>query len=323
MYNIDRNIKRRIPGMSKRAILVIDGNNIAWRAASFIPLERFREEGDGLSTSLLDHMLSKRMREMADDGYDSVIPFMAFDAGYKPIINDAKVNRYELFKTYKANRKDDHKDPDVTELNHLRSLWKNHWRDSLLDQGVVVVEHPCVEGDDIISYASDLISHSTGEDTDVAIWTVDKDLMQCVSDDPSHKVIMYRKRLSKVNGKTVSEERLVDGAEVLSEKGVPPEKVRMQLALAGDGADDYAGIKGYGGKLGIKIVNASDGINDLKENLKISLSSKKNPPSDEELKSIDDALIRNWTLAGCGKDWMPTTAQRGVEVGVDHILNAL
>jgi 5'-3' exonuclease len=309
--------------MADTAVLIVDGNNIAWRAASVIDLERFRSEGDDLSLDLLDRMLAKRMREMQSDGYDRVIPLIAFDAGYKPIVNDAKVDRYAFYDTYKANRKDDGSDPDKTELNHLRSKWKNRWRDHLLDTGDVVIEHPCVEGDDIIAYSSELVSGQTGSNVDVAIWTVDKDMMQLIDDDPDSRVIMYRKRSAVVNGRRTSMEKLVDTAEVLKEKGVPPEKVRMQLALAGDSADDYAGIRGYGGKLGVQIVNASDGIADLTENLMISLRSRKNPPSESDLKIIKSDLMRNWTLAGCGKDWMPSTAIQGVELGVDHILSSL
>lgn len=306
---------------SHRAVLLVDGNNIAWRAASVISLERFMEEGDDLSLQLLDNMLSKREREMADDGYTEVSPLVTFDAGYGEISNDAKIDRYSFYEEYKANRKDDHTNPERTELDRLRTNWKNRWRDALLDRGVPTVEHKCVEADDLMSYGADIASAAEG--VDAAIWTADKDLMQCVRDDEDRKTIMYRLRAVTVKGKRKMVERLVDGNEVMNEKGVPPEKVRMQLALAGDTADNYAGIKGYGGKLGLKLVNKANDIQDLVRLLKDSMESKKNPPSSEEVdKSISD-LMRNWTLAGCGRDWMPSSSAEGVELAVDRALSVL
>jgi 5'-3' exonuclease len=312
--------------MSKEAVLIVDGNNIAWRAAAVIERDRFKDEGDHLSLGLLDVMLNKRMREMQErDGYSVVVPMVAFDAGKQDINNDAKINRFTYYQQYKANRKDTGEDPEKTEFNALREQWKDRWRDQLLDQGIAVVEHPCVEGDDILSYGSHLIAHRTDANVDVALWTVDKDLMQCVNDDESHRVIMYRKRFSKdpVTGRKTSEERMVNGTEVMNEKGVPPEKVRMQLALAGDSADDYKGVKGYGGVRGVKLVNVSQNIDDLRARLCADLQAKKTPPSDDELASYVSDLDRNWTLAGCGRDWMPTSAITGVELGVHHVLNQL
>ena len=308
----------------KRAVLIVDGNNISWRASFVIGQERFLEVGGDMNTDMLSTMLNKRMNDMGEhDGYRDVIPLLTFDIGYQRINNDSIVNRRRLLESYKANRKDDHSDPDVTAMNHLREEWMRSWKTRLCNDGIVVIEHPCVEADDIMAYAADILSGETDSSIDVAIWTADKDLMQCVRDDPESRVIMYRRRTITVNGKKTSEERLVDSNEVMMEKGVPPDKVRMQLALAGDSADDYAGIKGYGGKLGVRLVNASDSIEDLTQQINENLASRKNPPSDEEVEDIDATLMRNWTLAGCGRDWMPSTAQVGVELGVEHILSSL
>lgn len=301
-----------------KAVLLVDGNNIAWRAAAVVGLDRFREAGDDLSLKLLDNMLNKRERGMADDGYTVVCPVVTFDAGPGDIVNDAKVDRWSYYDGYKANRVDDHTDPDRTEMNHLRTIWKDRWRDSLLSREIPVVEHECVEGDDLMSYGSVLAADAPG--VDAAIWTSDKDLMQCVDDRPDHKVIMYRKRTIRQDGRRRSVERLVDGKEVVAEKGVPPSKVRMQLALVGDGADNYPGISGYGGKLGLKLVNQADDIHDLKKLLADSLSKK---GRDDEVEQDLATLERNWTLAGCGRDWMPTTAAQGTELAVNKALTYL
>lgn len=70
----------------------------------------------------------------------------------------------------------------------------------------------------------------------VFICTPDKDLAQCVTSDA--RVVQYdrRKRL------------IVDEAGVVAKFGVKPESIPDYLALVGDAADGFPGLKGWGAK---------------------------------------------------------------------------
>lgn len=312
----------------KTAILVMDGNNIAFRAASIVEDEAFlRETGEKMSLGMLDNMLAKRMREMRIiDGYDKVIPVAAFDAGNAVATDhdDAKVNRWKLFDEYKADRRDDHTDPVKTQIRLEHSVWKNRWAESLLEQGIAVCQHPGVEADDLMTFMSGELAKLTGSDVTTALWTMDKDLMQNVSDDEDNRVIMYRKRRGEG-------EVLVDEAEVVKEKGVPACKIRAQLTLQGDHADGYSGVKMYGGKRGLTVINQSDGsYEDLLDKLmldeKIRLKNKlsRGEMDWEQFAAETEAqLEKNWELAGCGADYMPSSAIMSAELAVDHALGEL
>jgi 5'-3' exonuclease len=71
------------------------------------------------------------------------------------------------------------------------------------------------------------------ERAQVAIWTPDKDLAQCVRGDRVVQV-MRRARL------------ILDAAGVRAKFGVDPERIPDFLALVGDEADGYPGIEGIG-----------------------------------------------------------------------------
>jgi 5'-3' exonuclease len=68
------------------------------------------------------------------------------------------------------------------------------------------------------------------------ICTPDKDLAQCV-DDEGGVVLFDRRR-----------ELVYDHAAVVAKWGVPPESIPDYLALVGDSADGFPGIKGWGAK---------------------------------------------------------------------------
>ena len=76
----------------------------------------------------------------------------------------------------------------------------------------------------------------------ICIWTPDKDLAQCVSDD--HIVKVDRR------SNTIRNE------EAIIEKfGVPPALIADLLALVGDAADGYPGIPGIGKKGAVRLLN--------------------------------------------------------------------
>lgn len=307
--------------MSKQAVLIVDGNNIAMRAGSIIEESKWIDQGaDGIPITSLQNMLNKRIREMESyDGYDDVRPLITFDVGKSTSISDAKINRWDYYDDYKANRADDHTDPLKTKIRHEQSKWKDKWLVSLQNEGHAVCYHPGVEADDFMSVTADLVYDRTNGETTAAIWTMDKDLMQCVSDD--RNVIMYRKRGHN--------EVYVDEEEVIREKGVPSNKIRAMLALQGDSADDYKGISMYGGKRGLQVVNSSNGTyQDLLDKLltdeenRLAKKIKNGEVNWSEFAdSVRKQLKRNWDLAGCGRDYMPSSAIISAEMAVDYALD--
>jgi 5'-3' exonuclease len=67
----------------------------------------------------------------------------------------------------------------------------------------------------------------------VCIWTPDKDLAQCVQDD---RVVQIDRRSKAIR----------DAAGVRKKFGVDPVRIPDYLALVGDSADGYPGIRGIG-----------------------------------------------------------------------------
>jgi 5'-3' exonuclease len=67
----------------------------------------------------------------------------------------------------------------------------------------------------------------------VLIWTPDKDLAQCVRDD---RVVQVDRRANKI----------LAASDVEAKFGVPPGLIPDYLALVGDAADGYPGIRGIG-----------------------------------------------------------------------------
>jgi 5'-3' exonuclease len=69
----------------------------------------------------------------------------------------------------------------------------------------------------------------------VVICTPDKDLAQCVS---GTRIVQLNRRTNAI----------VDEAGVVQKFGVPPASIPDYLALVGDSADGYPGLKGWGAK---------------------------------------------------------------------------
>lgn len=100
--------------------------------------------------------------------------------------------------------------------------------------GVAVWAMVDVEADDALASAAQIASHDTRVQK-ICIWTPDKDLSQCVSGD---RIVQVDRRSKAV--------RDADG--VRAKFGVDPELIPDYLALVGDSADGYPGIKGIGAK---------------------------------------------------------------------------
>ncbi len=99
--------------------------------------------------------------------------------------------------------------------------------------GVAVWPMVELEADDALASAAAVASADERVDK-VVIWTVDKDLGQCVGG----KVEQYDRK----------SERFLDPAAVEAKFGVPPASIPDYLALVGDSADGFPGLPGWGAK---------------------------------------------------------------------------
>jgi 5'-3' exonuclease len=104
--------------------------------------------------------------------------------------------------------------------------------ETLLSMGVVVWPMIELEADDALASAAHLAMADSRVDK-VCIWTPDKDLAQCVYSD---RVVQIDRRAGAIR----------DEVDVLKKFGVGPKLIPDFLALVGDSADGYPGIKGIG-----------------------------------------------------------------------------
>jgi 5'-3' exonuclease len=104
--------------------------------------------------------------------------------------------------------------------------------EALAAMGVAVWPMVELEADDALASAARLAAADRRVEK-VCIWTPDKDLAQCVVDA---RVVQVDRRAGKI----------LDADAVLGKFGVSPALVPDFLALVGDAADGYPGIRGIG-----------------------------------------------------------------------------
>ena len=113
--------------------------------------------------------------------------------------------------------------------------------EALVAMGVVVWPMIALEADDALASAARICAQSVRVDK-VCIWTVDKDLAQCVQGD---RVVQMDRRANK----------MLDAAAVRAKYGVAPALIPDYLALVGDAADGYPGIAGIGAVSAARMLN--------------------------------------------------------------------
>jgi 5'-3' exonuclease len=104
--------------------------------------------------------------------------------------------------------------------------------EGLAAMGVTVWPMIELEADDALASAA-YLANKDAKVLKVCIWTPDKDLAQCVKDD---RVVQIDRRAKVIR----------DEEGVRKKFGVVPELIPDLLALVGDTADGYPGIKGIG-----------------------------------------------------------------------------
>jgi len=125
--------------------------------------------------------------------------------------------------------------------------------DALGAMGVVVWPMVELEADDALASAANIAARSRRVDK-VCIWTVDKDLAQCVQGD---RVVQMDRRANKI----------LDADAVRAKYGVVPALIPDYLALVGDAADGYPGISGIGAVTAARMLNQYGPIEAFPENV--------------------------------------------------------
>ena len=113
--------------------------------------------------------------------------------------------------------------------------------EALAAMGVTVWPMIELEADDALASAAFIASASRRVEK-VCIWTVDKDLAQCVRED---RVVQMDRRANK----------MLDAEAIRQKYGVPPALIPDFLALVGDAADGYPGIAGIGAVTAARLLN--------------------------------------------------------------------
>jgi len=112
---------------------------------------------------------------------------------------------------------------------------------ALAAMGVVVWPMIELEADDALASAARIASEDRAVEK-VCIWTVDKDLAQCVV---GNRVVQMDRRANTI----------VDAEGVRRKFGVEPALIPDFLALVGDAADGYPGIPGIGSVTAAQLLN--------------------------------------------------------------------
>ncbi|HEY2969511.1 MAG TPA: 5'-3' exonuclease H3TH domain-containing protein [Casimicrobiaceae bacterium] len=112
---------------------------------------------------------------------------------------------------------------------------------ALAAMGVVVWPMIELEADDALASAARIASEDRRVEK-ICIWTVDKDLAQCVRGE---RVVQMDRRAKKI----------IDAEGVRRKFGVEPALIPDFLALVGDAADGYPGISGIGSVTAAQLLN--------------------------------------------------------------------
>ena len=121
--------------------------------------------------------------------------------------------------------------------------------EAIAAMGIAVWPMVEFEADDGLAAAAHIAAKDKAVEK-ICIWTPDKDLAQCVVED---RVVQIDRRKNEIR----------NAAAVRAKFGVAPDYIADYLALVGDAADGYPGIKGVGAKTAAALINRLGPIEDF------------------------------------------------------------
>ncbi len=218
----------------KQRIILIDSNNIAYRA--FYALPDTIATSSGIMTNAVLGFINMLLKLIEDLEPDTVI--CTFDS-------KGPTFRHKMFEEYKMHRK---KMPD--ELAHQLPLIK----EVMEAFNIKCLEKEGMEADDILASIARGAAADYGE---TIIVTGDKDMLQMVSE--RIKVLSSRK--------SITDTIIYDKGRVIEKMGVEPGKVKDLLALMGDNSDNIPGVPGIGPKTAVKLIGEFGSLEDIYDNI--------------------------------------------------------
>ncbi|MCD4669027.1 MAG: hypothetical protein K8S14_01135, partial [Actinomycetia bacterium] len=225
----------------KQRIILIDSNNIAYRA--FYALPDTIATSSGIMTNAVLGFINMLLKLIEDLKPDTVI--CTFDS-------KGPTFRHKIFEEYKMHRK---KMPD--ELAHQLPLIK----EVMEVFNIECLEKEGMEADDILA---SIARDASADFRETIIVTGDKDMLQMVSERV--KVLSSRK--------SITDTIIYDKERVIEKMGVEPGKIRDLLALMGDNSDNIPGVPGIGPKTAIKLIGEFGSLGDIYNNIKKIKSEK-------------------------------------------------
>jgi len=216
-----------------KKLMLIDGNNLAYRA--YYALPDSIATSSGTTTNAVLGFTSMLLKLIEEQNPDSIIA--AFDS-------KGPTFRHDLFADYKVNRK---------EMPALLSGQLPLIEEVLKAFNIAVLKKEGYEADDIIA----TIVEKAKDYSQIFIVSGDKDMLQLVSDKV--KVIVNRKGIT---------DTMTYGPKTVKENyGVDPERIKDLLALMGDSSDNIPGIPGIGPKTAVKLLKKYKDIGELYQNI--------------------------------------------------------
>ncbi|MGH9070076.1 MAG: DNA polymerase I [Acidimicrobiales bacterium] len=204
------------------AILLLDGNNLAYRAFFALPTDMATASGQVTNavfgfTSMLVNLLKDHRPEGIAVAFD--LPAPTF--------------RHSMVPDYKAGRAET---PDILrqQLGLVRKVVEV--------LRIPVLEAPGFEADDILAT---LASAARDQGSEVIVVTGDRDCYQLV-EDPLVRVLYNRRG--------VSDYVLYDEAGIMARTGVTPAQYPAYAALRGDPSDNLSGVPGVGEKTAARLI---------------------------------------------------------------------
>jgi len=157
--------------------------------------------------------------------------------------------------------------------------------EALTAMGVAVWPMVELEADDALASAAHLAAQDESVEK-VCIWTPDKDLAQCVRGD---RVVQVVRRGQQIR----------NAEAVRAKYGVEPALIPDLLALVGDAADGYPGIRGIGAVGAARLLNQYGIIEDfpaavLGENRELALLFKRLATLRTDAQLFDDVVELRW-----------------------------
>jgi DNA polymerase I len=245
--------------MSKKKLVLIDGNSIAYRAFFALPL---LNNDKGMHTNAVYGFTMMLMKIIEDENPTHIL--VAFDAGKTTF-------RHKTFSEYKGGRQKT--PPELSEqFPYIRELLDSY--------GIKRYELENYEADDIIGTVS-LAAEKDGYE--IKVISGDKDLTQLSSAKTT--VGITRKGITDIEEYTPS--------HVMEKYGLTPEQIIDMKGLMGDPSDNIPGVPGVGEKTAIKLLKEFTTLENLLESIDKVTGNKLK----EKLEEFKDQAIMSKELA--------------------------